>query len=478
MISSSIIYKTMFVSLIAIAVFFSTFRLSESPPVWYDEGWYIQSAMNLIDTGETGLRLSPTEVAHVSAQTTVGYPLIYPLAGWMSLFGRDVLAARSLMVLFILGFVLAAAYLARRLWGSQIALAVLALVATLPTLYGNGKSVLGEVPGLLYFAVFLIMFHLATQASAHKRAWLVGSAIFAGFCVVTKPVFLLLLPAILVAIVIEVRRGSIKAGDVALSAAAGLIPIALWAFLQFRNSDSIQAVLSYYANPYEIKDLGQVILSNAKRLFTDIGTLYLSATMILWTAALSIRLKTRERIQSVEIVAFILSALVALAYLRTAGWYRYLFPAQAVALIFVPASLRCLADRYPKAFMRRAVYALVAVLALLGSYQLAFKSWVADAYSSHKTQEWQDYMKTVRPDDTIFFYDVPEAALFAPTLNYYQYLAPAGIILGEKNLDVLRAAIPARVIIESDAYASRRSLFSGYAREREIGKYSILKPSP
>ena len=39
--------------------FFATYKLSESPSVWYDEGFYVQIASNLSTYGKYGLQLQP-----------------------------------------------------------------------------------------------------------------------------------------------------------------------------------------------------------------------------------------------------------------------------------------------------------------------------------------------------------------------------------------------------------------------------------
>ena len=130
-------------------LFASTYKLIESPSVWYDEGIYVQIATNLANNGLVGMRFSPTEILHVS-KFTVEYPVIYPLAGVFKIFGFSILSARLLMVFFILGLAVARYFLIRKLFGPNLALLSLALLATFPPLYGNGKSVLGETPGLFF----------------------------------------------------------------------------------------------------------------------------------------------------------------------------------------------------------------------------------------------------------------------------------------------------------------------------------------
>src|ERR1051326_6513130 len=82
----------------AVAAFY---KLSDSPGIWYDEGYYFQLAVNVVHYGREVIQLAPHEF--MSAWSiTVGYPLIYPVALSMKLFGIGVLQARVPMALFII----------------------------------------------------------------------------------------------------------------------------------------------------------------------------------------------------------------------------------------------------------------------------------------------------------------------------------------------------------------------------------------
>src|SRR3989344_8675110 len=88
------------VFLLVIAVFFATYKLTESPGVWYDEGMYMQSAANMKDGYGPNFRFAPNDISPIPT-LTVGFPLIYLLAIVFKIFGTSVLAARSLMIFFI-----------------------------------------------------------------------------------------------------------------------------------------------------------------------------------------------------------------------------------------------------------------------------------------------------------------------------------------------------------------------------------------
>lgn len=473
---STRLHAVLLVLLFCTAGFFATYHLKESPPVWYDEGFYVQSAANLATYGHMGLRITPTNIEQWGL-ITVGYPLIYPLAGWLKIFGISILSARTFMVLCILGLLLASYLFVKRLYGSSSALLALALLATLPTLYGNGKSVLGEVPGLLYLTLFLLSFHSAVSGTTRKYLLLLLAGLFAGLCVATKPTFLVLIPAILVGVCIEWRRSTVNSKEILVAAGASLLPMVMWILLQFQGGDSLASILSYYANPYEITNLFALILQNILNLFTSVGPLYLIGVMSVWTCALWIRMRKKEMLPTTEVITFVFSLLIIAAYTRTAGWYRYLFEAQALSLLFLPNALSVVAQNFVRFFNpRTAVVAAVSVLTLLGAYQVQFYSFVAESYGGHKTNFLEKHFATSSPSTSFFLYNVPEVAIFMHTPNYYQFIAPAGGSIGQEQLSVIAEGKVDEVIIGTDMYsAMTKDYFPLYKIALITHEYTFLK---
>jgi len=457
--------------------FFATYHLKESPPVWYDEGFYVQSAANLATYGQTGLRVAPESIEPSSKLITVGYPLIYPLAGWFQAFGVSVLSARSLMVLFILGFLLVGYFLVKRLFGPGSALGALALLATLPTLYGNGKSVLGEVPALLYMVLSLLFLNIALSSTMRKSLWLVLAGLLAGLCVATKPTFLLLIPAIAVGVFLEWRRKTLSVKEILIAAGAGTLPLLLWLLLQFQGGDSLVGVLLFYANPYQLPNLSEVILGNIQRLFIGIGPLYLMGVMGVWLCALWIRLRRRETIRIGEITILAFSILSIASYLRTAGWYRYLFEAQALSLLFFPSALLVVTQSIVRFVSpKRVVAAVIAVLTIFGTYQVMFSSFVAESYDRDKTSFLEAYFDNEPPTTSFFVYNVPEVAIFIRGTNYYQYIDAAGWYIGREQLSAIAEGKVDKIILGTDAYANKaEDAFGLYKVATTTHDYTILE---
>ena len=82
--------------------------------------------------------------------------MLLPVSVSYCIFGIGVTQGRAVMVLFIIALASAVFFLVRLLYGTATAGWSVLLLATFPMLYGNGKSVLGEVPGLFYLAAALL----------------------------------------------------------------------------------------------------------------------------------------------------------------------------------------------------------------------------------------------------------------------------------------------------------------------------------
>ncbi|MFA5942654.1 MAG: glycosyltransferase family 39 protein [Candidatus Paceibacterota bacterium] len=471
--------------LFCVAGFFATFHLTESPPVWMDEGIFAQAAANLAVYGQTGLRVAPDTIEPSSKLITVGYPLLYPLAGWFKLFGISILAARSLMALFILGFLFASYVFVRRLFGPMQALGALAILATLPTLYGNGKSVLGEVPGLLYLVASLVCLYVARTRKTRRYFWFVLAGLFAGLCVATKPIFVLFIPAALIGLGIAWKRREMIGREVGAALGAGLVPILVWLAVQFRVSDSAGSVLSFYVNHYQVADWSSTILANLRNLVTGIGPLYLLTVLFIWLVAYGIRLRRQERVPVEEHIVLAFSIFTLLGYLTTAGWYRYLFGAQALSLLFFPNALLIVTQTFVPSFKpKKLAIAAIALLTIVGAYQVMFSSFVAESYGRQQTAFWEEYFRTASPSTSFFFYDVPEVVFLAQGATYYQYLNPydgmgifvPGWDIGSAQVPVLERGDVDVVILPPAMYEKKKDdIFSAYEIDRTIHKYDFLK---
>jgi 4-amino-4-deoxy-L-arabinose transferase-like glycosyltransferase len=474
---SSIMRNTLLCVGLFTAVFFSTYKLSEAPAIWYDEGFYTQIGANFAEQGEQLIQTAPGVFAPTT-YITVGFPLIMPLSAAYTLFGVGVVQGRAVMVLFLLGFIFVSCFLARQLFGKDIAPWTVLLLASFPMLYGNGKPVLGEVPGLFFLAATLLALRYLEKTNYQDWRGYAATGALAGLCVAIKPFFLLLLGALFVTLLIKWKKISLNWYGVALGVVALLIPVGIWISLQFGADTSAASVLSDYANPYSISDLPSHIIGNALRLVTESTPLYTALLVSMW--GLGIFLRRRSGISSAEIAAFIFCILTLLSYLRLEGWYRYLFPATAVSLIFLPAALASVYTFFAEkiSFLSRTgwlVYIGIALLCAGHLYQTAHASYVAQHYASDRTAVMSAYLSTLK-GKSVFLYNTPELAILLPHREYYQYLSPLpNVEIGKEVLKTLVGGGADVVIVSSEALEKNSEIFGAYVRNGMVDRYAILQ---
>lgn len=468
--------------LLVLASGFSFYRLTESPPVWYDEGYYIQAALSVAETGGQSLQVAPGERESVQF-VTVGFPLIYPLAAVFKVFGVGVFQARAVVVFFLLGFLVVSYVLIRSLAGVPAALSALVLVATFPPLFGNGKSVLGEVPGLMFLALTLLTVQGLERSRFTNVRLYALTGLLGGLTIVTKPLYILLVPAVCIALLIVHRRMTLQMRGVLVCIASGLVPLVIWFFTQFQSGDSLSSVLQYYANPYGATDILGLIQTNVWRFFSEMTPLYALVAAALWAVSIAVRAIRGAPIMLAEWIAVLFCVAVFLAYLRTPGWYRYFFPAHTIAVLFLPLAVLSISDwlgafQLKHRMFIRGVLVVGACLVSLHMYQLLYSSWVATSYSSTRSADLTR-MSAMLKQTPVFFYDTPELVIFLNSKNYYQYLHPAhgSVVIGKAQLARLSDSAPLTVIVKSSDRVSITERGT-YRTIREVAGYSVLTNVP
>jgi hypothetical protein len=482
--------RAVLIFLLLIAFGFGSYKLTESPQTWIDEGMVSQPALNLERHGVMGLQTSPDNFSS-GAYISVGFPVIFPLAGVFSFFGEGLLQARILMLVWILLLVSLSYVYVLKEFGTRTALTTGLLLVTFAPLYGNGKNVLGEVPGLVFFFLFLLLLQRLAKVGFPNRPYMfLGAGLLLGLAVTTKPIFLLVLGAFVFVVVVFGSRTSFWKSDFlklplrgSLIFAAGvLLPLIIWFFTQFSVSDSFRDIFSLYRNPYNLENVSSVMLTNFLRFFQELSPLYTVLFFFLWSASIFIRERKKTgEISISERMAFVFSLLVLFFYLRTPGWYRYFFPAQIVILAYLPNSIFSLASYFSWANpqnIRRVITSLLLGLALFQAYQTGFSSWVADHYSSTRTAELTAYFKDWDSEKSIFVYNAPEVIIFFPRdAVYYQFLeVNKGRSIGRAELERISHEPYARAVILSldEAGQYPTGLFPGYMVKDRINRYVIL----
>jgi 4-amino-4-deoxy-L-arabinose transferase-like glycosyltransferase len=462
-----------FLSCLLIVAVLAGYRLSETPPTWMDEGIITQVARNMAISGSHAIQVAPGEYASGSFITTA-YTTTVPVALSFSIFGFGIVQSRIVMALFIILLFVAVYLIIRKkdnLSIDWIVAATLLLIATFGPMYGHGRNVLGEVPGMAYMLLGLFMLKKIGEGN-RAFGYYLAAGLFLGLAIVTKPIFIVLLPVVILALVLYRKRLFIDMKGVGLLGVALLAPIVIWLYVQFQG-DTWEAALRLYSNPNAVQ-LGNLAYENFRRFFTEAQPLYTLALFILWTLSGIVRYVRTRNIEAHEAIAWGFSLLILLAYLRTAGFYRYFFQAEFLALVFVLSSVeKAIAGFAPR--YRTVLLAFAGILIFFHLAQLP-SSWVIANRTSTRSASLEKYIGALDPNDRVLFYQVPEAVNFLRPdhRNYYQYVKITDALeIGSSSRRVLQSGEVDAVVIHAEMKGDRQ--FSRYMKQEPFDRYVILR---
>ena len=149
------------VGVLLFVALYSVPTLTTKPAYWYDEAINVELAHNFSDFGKLDLVIAPNTFSGQGATVgSTGYTVTVPLAGFFRVFGFGLTQARVYMLLWMSALVIFFFYIAKKLWGAFTAYSGTVLIATFAPFYGNGRSVMGEIPGFLFFLCVLYLFEL------------------------------------------------------------------------------------------------------------------------------------------------------------------------------------------------------------------------------------------------------------------------------------------------------------------------------
>lgn len=166
---------------------FLTVNLGDFPTLsGWDEGIYLQFASGLARDGEYGTR-NGGAIQRMMPPSGTGPALVVPVALALKLAGSSLVAARLVVVAFLL-IALGAAYLLLRETGgltAAIAGSILLLAAGAPA-FGTlwlGRQVVGEIPGLAFTLLGLWTW---TRSWRRRSGWLIAAAVLMALATVAK----------------------------------------------------------------------------------------------------------------------------------------------------------------------------------------------------------------------------------------------------------------------------------------------------
>lgn len=400
--------------IVAVALFlgFGLFHLQTSPAPWFDDGSAMALAKSVAEHGVYGMQIAPGQFDTEPYWLTIQHPVTIPVAIAFTIFGSSILVARMVMLVYLAGLVGMAFLLIRRIGNSYIATWSVWLLVTFSPLYGNGKAMLGETPGIFWMLVGTWFWIQAREQTDRRRIKsLILSGIGFGLCVITKPYYLLLLPALLIARIFEITREKrmYTAQELAFWLPMSALGI-FWLVQIMPKPISIEhamTVVGFFTNSYGVAITGNTMLQNALRFATESTPMHCTILLFVCTMA-AIKIKPRSWNPAlVQIGVFILLSIFW--YLKTPGWYRYFYSIHLLLIIFTPLALW--KSTWPKIPNWIKGSALVGLIAL----QIGITVKNLDTYRSDSLFALRNAVYELVPDRQIFLAHVPEAAFILPS---------------------------------------------------------------
>ena len=466
--------------LVIFSIFFFLFSVfygfPDSPSPWFDNGVNLGLARTYAEDGVYSLRLAPGDYIRERA---LFISTNYPLVGWIILsfkiLGVGLWQAQIVMILFLILYLIAAALLVTRWYGRGFAAGTLALIVTFLPFYGNGLSGgLGEVPGLVYLLFGLLLYE------KEKRWPLFFCGFLLGLAATTKVIYVLLLAGIAAAEIWRAvqekkllwRRWFVLVIGLTLSVMVWLATVTPRPF----TFDAVKQTLAYYANPY---DAAGVVSENLRRFVTESTPLHFVLLLISFLISLFIRFK-KKILHPGEIVLSAFILLNIIFYLRTVGWYRYLFPAHLLLLTLTAPAIFFLAKEFFALARARHMAATVVILLALVQGVHAVRHRNEGLYYNSIPRLFAQTLNTTLPQEaSIMVVDKPELWFLLPRAAVTQRMKMnPRVSFGE---DIFATGNLPDYIVSGEPSDNEylrqytEELEKEYERVREEGAYVLLK---
>ena len=406
---------------------YSLSTLTTKPAYWYDEALNVELARNFSEFGKLDLVIAPNTLSERGATVgSTGYPVTVPLAGFFKLFGFGLTQARAYMLVWMSLFVIAFFFIARELWGPSVAYGGTLLLTTFAPFYGNGRSVMGEIPGFFFFLCAYYLFE--------RKKWL-WSGFLLGLAVVSKPsVYLFFIPAFAIVLLLYDDRWKKKIVNLVIMGIGALLALLPWFMIyahEVYRGGLAQNILNHFKNPYAEAGVNALtnIHVNLPTLLTSTTLLYMWVLLIGFVVAISAQRGLLREHKDIFILSAVYLPLSLVQYLKSFGYLRYLIATEFLIfilfLIALPALARVATRKMP--WLGRETVIIGVSIGILALAQTVHLFTFSDLYSSEKTQKTILYLYTNYSQGTIGVINVPQVASFIPSFQKYQYLSTYGL---------------------------------------------------
>lgn len=474
------------VAVLVFVILFSVFGLTTKPKLWYDEGLNIELAKNFLDFRTMDIQLSPGKFSGISyVFQSTGYAVIAPLAYFFKFFGFGASQARIYMLLWMVAALIAIYLFSKKTFGKGEALSTILLVATLAPFYGNGRTVVGDIPGFIFFlwALYLFVFK-------ERRFW--GGFLF-GLAIATKPsLYFTAIPAVSVLLLLPDQNVGYRVSNILKNSfkafCGACLPILIKIILSMPNPFSVSAwsnILNLFKSPFDPSvSLWNYVLQNVAGIFSSSTLIYFFMLFSVVIAAWFLRknfIGAKYRQLLIFFVVYFFFAF--LYYLKSPGWLRYLIGAELMVFMLLPSAIKHLAEKIGETgyLLRIKKYIFpIAILALV-VFQGVYLFVGADLFYSAKPMETVNFIKNNFPNSSIGLFNMPEVSAFIPSENKYQVLCMMGVPRLGKSLVSYNPPLEILVTRKDETILSAEesaTVSQNYKLINVIGGYNIYKYEP
>lgn len=426
-------------------LFYSFFYLTTKPRLWTDEGINIELARNFSLTGHLDVSVQPGVLSgYQYLLQATGYPITVPLAAFFKIFGFGLVQARVYMIIWLLIFCLTAWWLARRLFGSACAAIVLALLVTFAPFYGNGRCVIGDIPGAVFLlaAIYFLFYR--------HRFWLGGG--WLGLAVVCKPSLYVM--AALAAVVVLFFDGPGRFKKICQTFFGALPAGFLWLTFNlpdFLAADKWSALIKYYKNPFGDVSPWSNIKSNLA-LWHYPTIFYFLFLLAALTLVAVLKKNFYQKHQKLWRFILLYGLLSLFYFLKSPGWLRYLIAAQLLVIIAFVPSLAIINDRLRRLSSRLGRVNWFYLLAIgLILFQLTHLLFWAKLFYSDQYSLLNKFIDRQSSNQTIGVINSPAIASLIDPARKFQVVEMLGLpVLGRNPLLLAENRLPDFIVASCD----------------------------
>jgi len=452
--------RPLLLSILCIVVLFHAFwspagNFVGTPKYWWDESFAIETARTILEIGRIDVTIAPNTPSDIAvALNANGFPLTLPLAGIFSIFGISLLVARVYMIFWLIGALVMLFYTIKNFFDWESAWWGTLLVATFAPFYANGKTVTGDMPGIFFFLLGILLIGM------QKKYTLGGVALGLAFAAKTS-LFHMVFPAIAIALVITERYDAWKPLIRVTLGSSVVVATWLLLLLPFPYSlANLAPAIEFYKHPISKTSVLQGLPASANIFFsTTILYVMLLATIALVAFLRKPLLPKEIRIFVVFIASYTL--LQSIVFLRSPGWFRYLLGVEILLLaLLFPALIRIGSSIGAS---KKIITLALAALAVFQSGHYLFFSNIFSRQNPTQVSNILNELLVKEPGSIIGFIDAPTEAALTPGNRKYHYLRIGGDTYAGVHPLTLPPALQPTYIYTTNAKAAA-SLTESYER--------------